>query len=295
MLIANKLPYKQILLRSWKVLFLLIIYSTILVHLHDTLDQNYLEVHPAIPGILGTALAFFLGFITNSAYDRWWEARKQWGQIVNDSRTLTRQVLSFNKGLPENSKKVIYLIIAWCWSFALTLKKGELDLNHHKYLCKEDKKWLNNQANIPSGILCLIHKEIKNMEISGAISPFELIQMDATVGRMCDSMGACERIKNTVFPTQYGFFVHFLLLLFLFILPLGIVEQLHLATVPVTAVIGGIFLMIESIEQNMQTPFGGLKSDTAVYSISRTIEINLLDLLGEERPDTWKTVNGVLT
>lgn len=298
MLISNKIPFGKIFKRAWKTLFILLMYTLLLIYLHDDLNQKYLKVHPSIPAILGTTLAFFMGFITNSSYSRWWEARKLWGRIVNDSRTLARQVIGLvdepNK-VDEEKRQFVLRQVAWCWVLANVLRKKDYSGPMNDFLSVEEKEKLKGHSNVPNGLLLFHQHQLSDFFRNQRLNHYQQMQIDATLSRLCDHMGACERIKNTVFPTQYSFFVHFVLVLFLFVLPLGIVSELHILTVPVVLAIGFIFVMIEGIEINMQSPFEDLDTDTPMYALSRTIEINLKQMLEEkEVPAFWEPKNGVL-
>jgi putative membrane protein len=115
MLVRNYFPLREIIERNWKIFILTTLFAALVAYLHTNASidmKQVLELPAYVPAVLGTSLAFFLGFITNSAYDRWWEARKKWGAIVNDSRNFAREIINFtNQSDPETTRivnKMVY-------------------------------------------------------------------------------------------------------------------------------------------------------------------------------------------
>ncbi len=296
MLIQNRVPIKDIFNRTWKLLVSITLFSifvTILHHYSDTDIREIIDIPASIPALLGAAISLFLGFITNSAYDRWWEARKLWGAIVNDSRSWARQVSTICP--PKYQKFLIYRQIAWCYVLSNMLRKRD-ELNELKdLLTNDDIDKIRIHDHRPNAILQLQAKTIKSLKEDGEITDFQYLEMEQTLVRLTNHMGGCERIKNTVFPTQYSFFVHLFILLFLYILPLGVINDLEYLTVPFTVILALVFLMVETFEVSMQDPFDGEPTDTPVTAISRTIDRNLRQMAGDETvPEKLGPISGVL-
>lgn len=247
-------------------------------------DWHFLVFPLSIISIVGTALSLLLGFRTNSAYDRWWEARKSWGAIVNDSRTLIRQSISFIKAEPEHKNALVenitHLQIAWCYALCNTLRRDPVLVDANLHLTEQELDYVSRHDNIPNAILFLIQERITYAYDNQFLNPFFLQSLDETLSRLCDSMGQCERIKNTIFPTQYSFFVHLIIFLFTLILPMGLIDSLGRIAIPITFIISFMFFYVEGISYVMQSPFEGNHNDIPMKSLSRTIEINLLQLIG---------------
>jgi len=258
-----------------------------------------LELPSYIPAVLGTSLAFFLGFITNSAYDRWWEARKKWGAIVNDSRNFGRQLLTFVDTSDPKTKsiveKMVYRQIAWCYALKHQLRRQDTSASLQRILGKKDmeslKKW-SNQANA----LTFIQSDALNkLKADRKINLFQTLQIERTMNALMDHLGACERIKNTIFPTQYSFFVHGFIIVFLILIPHGTVSNMGYWSVLLTFGIGFVYLMIETIEISMHDPFDMEPSDTPMSAICRTIEIDLMQMAGAKKvPKPVTPVDGIL-
>lgn len=297
MLIQNRVPIREIINGTWKMLISITIYTivvTIVHHYSDTDIKDIIDIPSSIPALLGAAISLFLGFITNSAYDRWWEARKLWGSIVNDSRSWARQV---NAMVPPTYRKLlIFRQIAWCYALTYMLRRKD-GINQLKDLISQsDIDKIVKHQHRPNAILTLQGHTLKSLKESNEITDYQFVELERTLVRLTNHMGGCERIKNTIFPTQYSFFVHLFIMLFLYILPLGIVEDLQYLTIPFTLVIALVFLMVETFEVSMQDPFDGEPTDTPITAISRTIEINLRQMLDDKEwaPDPLEPVNGIL-
>ena len=233
-----------------------------------------IEIPIAMSAIIGTALSLLLAFRTAQAYERWWEARIIWGAIVNDSRTLIRQVKQF---LPEKDTKIVqdfaYRQIIWCYVLGESLRKLSYSKKVYDYV-KEHKLSKNN---IPNAIINQHSEALSKLEISD----FKQIQIDSTLSRLCDSMGKCERIKNTVFPKSYSLLVHFFIYVFASLLPIGLDDKYVLVEIFLTALIPIIFIAIERTAIILQDPFENVTTDIPMTSLAITIEINIKELIGD--------------
>ena len=233
-----------------------------------------IEIPIAMSAIIGTALSLLLAFRTAQAYERWWEARIIWGAIVNDSRTLIRQVKQF---LPEKDTKIVqdfaYRQIIWCYVLGESLRKLSYSKKVYDYV-KEHKLSKNN---IPNAIINQHSEALSKLEISD----FKQIQIDSTLSRLCDSMGKCERIKNTVFPKSYSLLVHFFIYVFATLLPFGLDDIYVLVEIFLTALIPIIFIAIERTAIILQDPFENVTTDIPMTSLEITIEINIKELIGD--------------
>jgi len=288
--------------RSWKRTLFVAAYATLAVALYQT-GVVGVTIPVAIPAMLGTALSILLGFRTNSAYARWWEARKIWGAIVNDSRTLARQVTSLFC-LPDGStsadmtalqREMVHRQIAWNYALARTLRRQDPYPDIEATLAPEETAALRSQDNLPNAILQTQAHRLRDALREGYLDAFRLLPIEDTLTRTCDNMGKCERIKNTVFPAHYSFLVSLIIWLFFLLLPLGLAESLGWVTAPLAFVIAIVFWMIEAMGSAMQDPFENFVSDTPMLALSRTIEINLRQQLGETTlPAKIQPVDGVL-
>ncbi|WP_159469893.1 bestrophin family protein [Dyadobacter sp. 3J3] len=258
-------------------------YAAFVFYLYQYENWHFLVFPISIISIVGTALSLLLGFRTNSAYDRWWEARRLWGAIVNDSRSLVRQSIAFIKTDPVEKKKIIdniaHLQIAWCYALCNTLRQETVLIDANLHLEPEELEFVSKHQNIPNAIILLLERRITSAYDKGYITPILFQSLDTTLARLTDSMGGCERIKNTIFPTQYSFYVHLTIFIFTLILPMGLIDSIGRIAIPITFVISFLFFYVEGISYIMQSPFEGNHNDIPMRSLSRTIEINLLQTI----------------
>ena len=283
----------------WWLLLLATIYATIIYFLSSVIFHSKLNIPPAITAVLGTAVSLLLGFRTNAAYERWWEARKIWGAIVNDSRTFVRQLKGFiDVNYSEYDhviKRLAQLQIAFVYALKNTLRQTDYHQEYEKYVSEEELKSMKNQSNKPNAILDLQQKIISNLHKEKAIDSIQFANLDNTLKNLCDSMGKSERIKNTVFPIHYSSSTRLAIIIYSLLFPFGVILQDAIWMIPLTFIVVFFFTLIERIATYLQNPFENKKSDTPLSAIVRTIEINLLEMIGEEKiPEKLVSENGVL-
>ena len=283
--------------RAWVVAAT--IYAAFIVWAWEA-GYHWIDVPIAIPAMLGTALSILLGFRTASAYDRWWEARKFWGSIVNDSRTFAREVLTlleYDEGERpvEFQRELIYRQIAFNYALCQSLRGLPPLALVDSFLPTGEIERLRDRRNVPNALLQTQQERLRYAYREGLLNHFFFMSLDATLKRMTDHMGGCERIKGTVFPGHYSFFLSRTLIVFFILLPSGLCPSLGWLTVPVALVIDSLFGLIESAGRNLQDPFEDRPTDTPMLAISRTIEIDLRQQLGEtDLPPKLESSGGVL-
>lgn len=293
-----KHPYhlKEIHASTWTRLVMVTLFSAGVEVAYEYLHWKILAIPIAVPAILGTAISLILGFRTNAAYDRWWEARKVWGAIVNDSRSLVRQ-LQVLLG-PEQRRELERLALrqmAWCYTLAGRLRGTVYEDQVANLLTEDEQQQLQAHSNQPNALLLFHEHQLEQLQRKGKISDFQFVHLSETLGRLCDAMGKCERIKNTVFPTHYSIYIRFTILVFVFMLPFGLVETLGWTTVVITGLVTLLFLTIEHLAVELQTPFANDPNDTPMSALSRTIEINLRQMVDlDPIPEPMKPKDGYL-
>lgn len=306
MIVRKTLDWRIILKVSWKRMLTILLIAIGVVVLNRVYGQDHLKIDPLPASILGIAIAFLTSFRVNSAYDRWWEGRRLWGQIVNDSRTLARQATTFPVA-PEGCAEVaplevhnvmrdlVYRQIAFAYALKNSLRRQEILPDIEKYLKVSDIEYLKTQRHIPNAILELQAKALDEVRRLGFIDQFKHMQMDAKLSSLCDQMGGCERIKNTVFPRQYSVYSTVFIKIYTYLLPLVLVNQTGWVTIPSSLILGFIFFALDTIANGIENPFENSINDTPMSAICRTIEINLLQQLGEkDLPEPIEPVNGFL-
>ncbi|MDJ1506273.1 bestrophin family protein [Xanthocytophaga agilis] len=266
-------------------------YSSLSLIVHHYKFLHDVSIPISIAAIIGTLISLLLAFRTSQSYERWWEARIIWGSIVNDSRTLIRQLRQF---LPEDELAKAQIDqhilsfkdrqIIWVYALGESLRKLPFSGQVTAYLDKHrllDKNKLPS-SNIPNLLLEKHSEELKQVANHYKLDPNKQVQLDSTLVRLTDAMGKCERIKNTVFPKSYSVLIHFIIYVFLTALPFGLEEVGDIPEMVVTMLIPLLFIMIEKTAILLQDPFENRPTDTPMTAIAVTIENNLNQITDSE-------------
>lgn len=283
MLINNKIPAKYILDKV-KIELLYVLIIGLLVHYLTTKFKAVIPEMPiTIPAFIGTAISVILSFKLNQSYDRWWEARKIWGSIVNESRTFVLQLQSFvSKDCKTQIKEIAFRHIAWCFSLGQSLRGLNATENIEQFISKTDIEKLNLHNNKPLGLLQQNALQILSLKENDKIDIFSQIQINNTLVNFSNAMGMAERIKSTVFPITYRLFLHFLIYVFVITLSIALQDIESYFELPLLLVISSAFFLLEKSALHLQDPFMNRPTDTAMTTIARTIEINIKQLLDEK-------------
>ena len=256
--------------------------------------------------VFGTIMSLFLAFKTNEAYNRWWEARKLWGQLVNSSRIFARQVLNlitlghhqniYNENeLKEVQKELIYRHLAFINALRLSLRKESDWEELAPFIDEKERLEISNLTNLPTQLILKQAEQLKNIFNQGTDNDYRYMQIDETLNKFYDIQGACERIKNTVFPRIYSLYTTSFTWLFVFSLIFSLFDEFDWQVLTIRTLVGYVFVSLEKISRFLKDPFENRISDTPMSALCRTIEIDLREMLKEnEVPAPVKPVNGVL-
>lgn len=306
MIVRKVLDWRIVLRVGWRRMLTLIVISTCVAFAYKWFgNQVSMSTLPA--SILGIAIAFLIGFRVNSAYDRWWEGRKIWGAIVNDSRTFARQIITMIRpGFKPHTtapateavmKELVYGQLAFVWALNWNLRtNGEkMAAEVRRFFDKNTADQLLASKNTPNAILMLQASRLEAAFSAGHTEDFRHMQIDATITRLCESMGMAERIKSTVFPRQYAYYSTLFTRLYSYMIPFVLVPETGYWVVPFTLLIGFIFFALDGIAAGIENPFNNSFNDTPMTAICTNIEINLREMLGErDLPAPTQPVNGFL-
>ena len=283
MLLNKTIPARYILNKiKLEVLYVLII--GLLVNYLTAQYKNLIPEMPiAIPTFIGTAISVILSFKINQSYDRWWEARKIWGSIVNDSRSFVLQLQSFISNANNGEIKALaYRHIAWCYSLGQSLRGNNAVENLDRYISEKDLEAIKKHNNKPLALLQLNTLQIADLREKGQLELFSHIQINNTLVNFSNAMGMAERIKSTVFPKTYRLFLHFFIYIFVVTLSIALRNIDSFFEIPLLLVISSAFFLLEKSATHLQEPFNNKPTDPAVTTIATTIEINIKQLLGED-------------
>jgi putative membrane protein len=286
MLLKTKIPLSYVFGKIRQELLFVFIYASLIAIEDRFFHVINISLPLSVPMVLGTVLSLLLAFKSNQAYDRWWEARIVWGAIVNDSRSLIRQLLCFTEAPYASGEARAWVErftnrqIAWCYCLGMSLR-GELDVEKiRRYLDPEEVSFLSRHDNWPNALLELHARDLRYALQEGWVNSYQQVELDATLTRLTDSMGKCERIKNTVFPVTYTLYTHFSLFFFVLLLPFALLEIFGVLEVLMVVAISSSFFLIEKMAIHLQDPFESKPTDTPMTAIARTIEVNLQQMLG---------------
>ena len=286
MIVRTKFLWKQTAAELWPAFAVIVVYSLTVALVDELYHLERLHLPVNLATLPGASIGVLLAFRTNSGYSRWWEARILWGQIVNDCRTLARQLKAFVGSAEESNSDIIkticYRQVAWCYVLAQSLRSNENLFSECRGLLDGSEiEEIKQHDNMPNAILELQANDIADLNRNSAMSIFEFVQLDSTLVRLTNSMGGCERIRNTPFPPSYGMWIHYLIYLFIALLPFALVDMPWIAQVLVVAPIATGFLIIDKVAMNLENPFAAKPWSTPMLALSRTIEINIRQSMGE--------------
>lgn len=246
------------------------------------------DIPISIATTLGVAISILLSYKINQSYERWWEARKIWGEIVNDSRTLVLQLKMYIDPKNPLIATICNRNIAWCYSLGHALRQQDATKVMKEWLSKKDADSLKGHVNLPIGVLSLQTQSLKKLYDDKALDKFSQIELEKTIIRLTASMGKCERIKKTVFPPIYRYGLHGAIYLFAIFLSLSVTFKLQhfVLEFMILVIVSMVFFFLEKAAYRLQDPFENLPTDTPVTAIATKIKQDTLALLGIEDVST---------
>ena len=297
MLLKEKISLHRVIHGTYKNFFFALLDCSVAYIFNEFWLKNFFEFPVFIPTILGTVLAFFIGFNNNQAYDRWWEARKIWGAIVNNSRSFARQVITFidtkdNPKIEDIKRYMVKSHITYLYAVKKSLR-GEQDPDFFRYVSDMDWVKVKDHSNIPNALLVCQSDDLVYLYKNGNIDGFQFMQLNQMITEHTNDLGASERIKGTVFPTIYNFYSKFFIWVFIYCVTMAMANMVGIWSIIIGTLLGYVFFTIQALGQQLVNPFEkdnimGIPLD----SITRNIEINLLQMLKEEKiPEPIESIN----
>ena len=284
-------------------LLVLVLYDLAVVVAYKVLHWNWVAL-PHIPlTLFGSAIGIIVAFRNQSAYARWWEARTLWGALVNNSRSLARQVTTVMR--PRNDgeagevkiaqRRLVYHQIAYVHALRQHLRGLEPWEEISPLLSEQELSQLRDQKNIPLAIQEQMSSLLRECEAREWIDRAQWLAIDTSLDDLIDAQGGAERIKNTPMPKQYDYFPQLFVQMYCVMLPLALVATMGWFTPLGSTFVGFMFLALDKIGRDLENPFENTIYDVPLTSITTTIEINLRQILGETAlPGRTEAVRGVL-
>lgn len=265
----------------WVILIILYSGGIVYIQNHHLVlpESSHIRNVTIMHTLLGFAISMLLVFRTNTAYDRWWEGRKLWGNLVNNSRNLAIKLNAFLPASDTTSKKFFVQAIPL---FAVVLKRHlqkestalELDELPHPELPD-----FNSSIHPPINITHSIIDKINQLYKQNVITAEQFLVLNNEMQSLMDICGACERIKNTPIPFSYSTFIKKFIFVYVVTLPFGFAFPLGYLTIPVTAFIFYVLASLELIAEEIEDPFGKDGNDLPMQKISENIKRNIEDIL----------------
>ena len=225
MLIDRRLPLRYIFSKIQLDLFYVVTLAVLMEVVAHYAKGTLPTVPVSLAAFLGTAISLILSFKLGQSYQRWWEARKIWGAIVNESRTLTRQLLTFcGDGGQKLVRRVAHRQVAWCYCLGQSLRGEDWLKGSEGHLLDEDKQEAEGHDNRPLILLQQHARDVTALAADGELTDYQRVAVDDTLSRLTDAMGKAERIKSTVFPTAYRLYLHYFIYIFIFVLVLALAD-----------------------------------------------------------------------
>lgn len=286
MLLDKPIPLSFYIRSIRQEALLVFLFANVVVIIKLWFNLWFFTIPVTIPALLGTCISLLLAFRTNQSYDRWWEARIAWGAIVNDSRSLIRQLQMF---LPDDTERerILHSFVqrhcAWCYVLGDALRGMDVSAHLLEFLPPAKAREIMRFDNKANALLLDHGLAIRELYDRGMITDFQMNHLSETLTKLTDSMGRCERIKNTVFPRTYTFNMQVFIYFFAAILPFCFEYDLFYLDVPIVTLIAAGFLLIEKSALQLQDPFEDQPTGTPMTTIARTIEINLKTMTDYEQ------------
>ncbi|PZP36566.1 MAG: bestrophin [Roseateles depolymerans] len=264
-----------------------------------TLTHGGLFHHKLIVGtvpftLMGLPLAIFLGFRNNACYDRYWEGRKLWGDLLARSRSLARQVLHMielpaaptdPRDLGDVRVRLLLRAVATCIELKRLLRRQPDDDSEIVGLVRpEELRALHGQRNRHAALMLAMGADLAQCRRDGLLDSISQSHIDSTLSGLSTSAAGCERIRNTPLPFSYTLLLHRTAYLYCFLLPFGLVDTLGFMTPFVVAIVAYTFFGLDALGDEIEEPFGIDANDLPLDAICRAIEIDTRQALGDPNP-----------
>lgn len=328
---GRRFTLSQVIYWTRRDLYVFAVVSCIPTALYYFFDIKWLVIPWVAIGLVGTAAAFLVGFKNTQTYNRLWEARQIWGSIINSSRSWGILVKDSVDADKQEIVLLFYRHLAWLTALRYQMREKRvwenmelksnveyaryykvperetpLEEELKKYMSEEERLYVLGKKNRATQIISLQSAHLKRLKQAGALSDFDFIELERTLVAFYDHQGRSERIKNFPYPRQFATINQMFVRLFIGMLPFGILQEFAKltkelgdgfiwATVPCALIVGWVFHVMERIGESTENPFEGGANDVPISNISRTIEIDLREMLDEkELPPAITPVNDIL-
>jgi putative membrane protein len=258
----------------WKELIYMGLFTAAITYVEITFfpKATFLSNLMAVYSLIGFVISLLLVFRTNTAYDRWWEGRKKWGEMVNDSRNLAVKISTFQFNKEENDffrRMISNFTYATKEHLRRNINLDELQLTD------EERKGLEKKKHVPVEIIHLMFQKMNQLKEGGKLSEMEYLAINENLDSLIDSLGACERILNTPIPFSYSLFLKKFIFIYTMTIPLAFVTTFGYFSAFIATFIFYILVSMEVLAEEIEDPFGDDDNDLPTDQLCETIRGNV--------------------
>ena len=326
--------FSEFLVWTRRNIYITLIISIVPVVLYQIFGLKFIAIPWTVVALLGTATAFIVGFKNTQTYNRTWEARQIWGAILNSSRafgTMSRDFIDNS----DKTKELVYRHFAWltalryamrdsrAWEttskaynseykafYDIPEKETTLEIELAKYISADELKYILTTKNKAVQLMSLQSKTIKQLFANKEIDSYQFVEMQKAIKDFYDQQGRSERIKNFPYPRQFATINSFFIKLFCVLLPFGMLKEFDKLNdgltgifqgnmvwlvIPFSVLISWVYTSLEQVGESTENPFEGSANDVPISQMSRTIEIDMREMLGEtELPPALQPKNNII-
>lgn len=265
----------------WKEIIYIGLFTLLVAYLeiHFFPNLDYLDKLVAVYSLVGFVISLLLVFRTNTAYDRWWEGRKKWGCLVNDTRNLAVKInmLGLRNDEVDFFKRMIpNFTFAAKEHLRHDVKLEELELS------QEEVRILSGKEHVPLHIVTIIYAKLKSLKTQGNLSEEEFLVIDKNMNALLDSLGACERILNTPIPFSYSLFLKKFVFIYVTTMPLAFVTTFGYYSALIATFVFYVLVSMEVLAEEIEDPFGTDANDLPTDQLCVMIRKNVEQVLEED-------------
>lgn len=266
-----RILWKEII--SMGILTLLVAY----IEINFFPDALFLEKLVTVYQLIGFVISLLLVFRTNTAYDRWWEGRRKWGELVNDTRNFG---VKLNSILTDEADKAYFGRMISNFTFAMKehLRSGVIwnELN----LTSDELQLLERKNHVPLAIVGLMYEKLHVLKTKGLISEGEYMALDTNINAFMNACGACERIKKTPIPFSYSIFLKKFIFIYVVSMPLAFVTSFGYFAAFIATFVFYVLVSMEVLAEEIENPFGHDDNDLPTDQLSAGIKSLSEETLG---------------
>ncbi|MFZ6691953.1 bestrophin family protein [Undibacterium sp. SXout20W] len=291
----------SVLPRILPALIVNILIATLVTISHGDLFKLKITLTTIPFTLIGLPISIFLGFRNNAAYDRFWEARKLWGELLLRSRNLSRQCQSLieypdeaiaRNGFNDIRIRMIFRAIAYCHALRDLLRNQQTKSEMQEWLSPSEIKQLDTNRNKPDLLMLNMGQDLRQAIKENRIKDCLAANLDNTLSALTAAGAACERIRNTPIPFSYTLLLHRTAYIYCFLLPFGLVDSIGFMTPFVVAIVAYTFFGLDALGDEIEEPFGLETNDLPLDAICRTIEIELRESVQDTNiPEPLRPIN----